>query len=177
VAKDKRDARETLIQRLWLLGELESTETAQFHQRAAQLHGLGVTEMKALGFLLRQGPCHAGDLVHELQVTSGAVTGVVDRLERRGLAHRRADSEDGRRVVIEADTRSLAGLDNVYVAIGKAFSALYETYTTRELEFLARHSEAAVALIREQTAALETKAAAARKRLTAPEVRSPARRR
>lgn len=149
------DKRQQLIQQLWLLGELESTETAQFHQRAAELYGLGVTEMKALGFLLRSGPCRAGDLITELQVTSGAVTGVIDRLERRGFAHRKADPGDGRRVLVEADTAALAGLDSAYVSIGQAFSALYATYSTAELEFLARHSEAAVQLIREQIAQLE----------------------
>jgi hypothetical protein len=48
--------REELIVRLQLLGEQESTETAMFHQAAAASYGLGITDMKALQIVLREGP-------------------------------------------------------------------------------------------------------------------------
>ena len=56
------DRREKLIARLQLLGEQESTETAMFHQAAAASYGLGITDMKALQIVLREGPQTAGQL-------------------------------------------------------------------------------------------------------------------
>lgn len=146
--------RQQLIERLWLLGEIESTQTALFHQAAAARYGLGVTDMKALSILLRDGAQSAGSLREQLAVTSGAVTGVIDRLERHGLANRQADPRDRRRVIIEVDEVGLAARENIYLGIGAAFEELYAGYSTEELRFLARHLEAAIEITREQLTAL-----------------------
>jgi DNA-binding MarR family transcriptional regulator len=47
------------------------------------------------------GPTPAGELARRLGITSGAVTGVIDRLERGGWVHRLADASDRRRVIVE----------------------------------------------------------------------------
>ena len=146
-----KGARHELIARLQVLGEVDATQTALFQQTAAAAYGLGVTEMKALSILLRQGPCSAGQLAAELHLTSGAVTGVVDRLMARGFARRSQDERDRRRVVIEADQAVLASGENVYRSIGEAFAELHAGYTTGQLEFLARHLEASIEITRRET--------------------------
>ena len=142
------------LQRLQLLSETDATQTALFQQAAAATYGLGVTEMRALSILLRQGPQTAGALVHGLHVTSGAVTGVVDRLVRRGLAHRGADPTDRRKVVVSVDLEALAAGENVYTGIGEAFQELYATYTDAELDFLERHLAASIDITARETARL-----------------------
>src|SRR5262245_13646846 len=123
MSDDRR--RDELIARLMLLGELDATQTALFQQAAAATYGLGITEMKALSILTREGARTAGQLAAGLHLTSGAVTGVVDRLVRRGFARRTQDEHDRRRVVIEADLATLASGENVYRSIGEAFAALH----------------------------------------------------
>ena len=79
--------RDELMQALALLSEADATGTALFQQAAAATYGLGITEMRALSILVREGPQTAGGLVAALHVTSGAVTGVVgDRAGRSGHA-------------------------------------------------------------------------------------------
>jgi DNA-binding MarR family transcriptional regulator len=146
-----RDARHELIARLQVLGEVDATQTALFQQTAAATYGLGVTEMKALSVLLREGPCSAGQLAAALHLTSGAVTGVVDRLITRGFARRTQDERDRRRVVIEADRQALASGENVYRSIGEAFAQLHAGYPTEQLEFLARHLEASIEITKRET--------------------------
>lgn len=146
--------RDDLIQRLALLGEIESTQTALFHEQAAATYGLGVRDMKALSILLNDGPQSAGALVEHLGVTSGAVTGVVDRLIAAGVARRSPDPADRRRVIIEADQAGLASRPNIYEHIGAAFGRLYATYTDDQLQFLVAHSEAAIEITRSETSAL-----------------------
>ncbi len=150
-ATDGDAERAALIERLRDLGERDATETAQFQQVAAAHYGLGVTEMKALGVLLREGSVTAGRLATELHLTTGGVTGVVDRLARRGLARRLADPTDRRRVVVEPDLAALAAGENVYLAIGEAFADLHAGYTTDQLRFLAAHLERSIALTRRET--------------------------
>lgn len=147
--EDRR--RRELMARLQVLSEVEATQTALFQQHAAATYGLGVTEMKALSVLLREGPCSAGHLATALHLTSGAVTGVVDRLVSRGFARRRQDERDRRRVVIEVDQATLASGENVYRSIGDAFATLYASYTTDQLEFLARHLEASIEITKRET--------------------------
>jgi DNA-binding MarR family transcriptional regulator len=146
--------RDQLIDRLRMLGEDEATQTALFQQLAAAHYGLGVTHMKALSILLREGPQSAGALVERLHVTSGAVTGVVDRLVAAGVATREADPADRRRIRVAADPGGLAGRENVYAAIGAAFESLYAEYSLEQLRFLAAHLERSIAITREHTARL-----------------------
>jgi DNA-binding MarR family transcriptional regulator len=154
MSRSADDARRALIARLQLLGEVDATQTAVFQQAAAARYGLGINEMKALSILLREGPRTAGQLAAGLHLTSGAVTGVVDRLAQRGFVRRSPDEHDRRRVVIEADPAVLTAGKNVYQSIGDAFADLHADYTTEQLEFLVRHLEASIEITKRETAKL-----------------------
>jgi DNA-binding MarR family transcriptional regulator len=150
------DARRAdLIARLRLLGQVSSTETAMFQQAAAAKYGLGISEMKALDLLTRLGQQTAGQLTAGLRLTSGAVTGVIDRLERRGIVRRVADPDDRRRVVVEANLDALRTGPNVYDGIGRAFADLHDSYTIEQLEFLIDYLERSVALTRQEAERLD----------------------
>ncbi|HEY3340224.1 MAG TPA: MarR family transcriptional regulator [Propionicimonas sp.] len=143
-----------LIERLRLLGEVYATQTAVFQQQAAASLGLGVTDSKALSILLREGPQTAGALMTRLNLTSGAVTGLVDRLDRKGLAHRHTDPADRRRVIVSVDTEALASRPSPYTAIGAAFDDLHSTYSTADLTLIEAYLEASTRITREQAEAL-----------------------
>ena len=143
-----------LVQRLRLLGEVYATQTAVFQQQAAASLGLGVTDMKALSILLREGPQTAGALMSRLNLTSGAVTGLVDRLRRKGVARRETDPADRRRVIVSADAEALASGPNPYTAIGVAFDNLHRTYSTADLTLIETYLEASTRITREQAEAL-----------------------
>jgi DNA-binding MarR family transcriptional regulator len=151
-----QERRGELIEQLTLLGQIDATQTALFQQQAAATYRLGITEMKALDILSREGARTAGQLAHGLHLTSGAVTSLVDRLERRGFAHRRADPSDRRRVLVEVDRESMQAEGNVYRAIGAAFARLYAGYSTAELAFLVRHLEASIEITRQETERLQS---------------------
>ena len=76
---------------------------------------------------------------------------MVRRQAARRFARRTPDERDRRRVVIEADRAGLASGENVYRPIGEAFAALYETYSTEQLEFLARHLEKSIEITKRET--------------------------
>ena len=153
-----RAQRQELYRQLAILGETSSTETALFHQAAAAKYGLGITDMKALGVLFQEGAMTAGQLAKRLSLTTGAVTSVVDRLERRNLVRRMADPGDRRKVIVTVNQETIASGPNVYRSIGEAFRALHETYSTEQLEFLARYYQASIALTRKEIARLADEA-------------------
>lgn len=143
-----------LVERLRLLGEVFATQTAVFQQQAAASLGLGVTDLKALSILLREGPQTAGALMARLNLTSGAVTGLVDRLRRKGVARRATDPADRRRVIISVDAVALASGPNPYTAIGQAFDRLHGTYSTADLTLIESYLEAATRVTQEQAESL-----------------------
>ena len=83
-------------------------------------HGLTLTQLIVLGHVYHLGPCPMSELKRELEVTTGAVTGLVDRLERMGMVSRTPSQQD-RRVVNVAMTP--AGL-TVLKSIGETMNRL-----------------------------------------------------
>src|SRR6185312_6297467 len=148
----ERRRRAELFAQLQVLGETSSTETALFHQAAAAKYGLGVTDMKALGALLQEGPMTAGQIAKRLSLTTGAVTNVSDRLERQEFVRRMPDANDRRKVIVAVNQEKLASGPNVYLSIGDAFQRLHETYSTEQLEFLVRFYEASIELTKQEIA-------------------------
>ena len=146
----ERNRRKALAEQLYALGEVASTETALFHQAAAAKYGLGITDMKTLSVLMQEGPMTAGRLAQRLSLTTGAVTNVIDRLQRRGLVSRAPDPDDRRKVIVIVNQEALASSGNVYLSIGQAFSELFETYSSEELEFLVRFYQASIELNRRE---------------------------
>ena len=109
-----------------------------FHQAIADRLGLHVTDHKCADLILRQGSMTAGALANLTGLTTGAITGVVDRLEGAGLARRVPDPNDRRRVVIEMVKHSKRSNDvaNLFSGIAQATSELLERYSDDELAFL-----------------------------------------
>src|SRR2546423_13305828 len=92
-----------------LLGRELSAAVVLFHQAIADRLGLSTTEWKSIDILLRSGPTTAKQLAELAGLTTGGVTGVVDRLERAGYVERPANPDDRRGVIINPHAGRLAG--------------------------------------------------------------------
>jgi DNA-binding MarR family transcriptional regulator len=138
------------------LAQTDSTETALFHQAAAAKLGLGITELKTVSILLQEGPMKAGQLAERLNLTTGAVSNVIDRLELGKFASRTPDTKDRRKVIVTVNHEKLATSDNVYRSIGESFEKLLESYSIEELEFLVRFYNSTIKLTKLEIAKLKS---------------------
>jgi DNA-binding MarR family transcriptional regulator len=77
------------------------TANDNFDQAIADRLGMNRTDMRCVDLIDQAGGMTAGELAKAAGLTSGAVTAVVDRLEKAGMARRVADPSDRRRVRIE----------------------------------------------------------------------------
>src|SRR5256885_9584707 len=91
------------------------------------------TELECLGTLALGGPLSAGELAKRTGLTSGAVTRLIDRLESRGIARRRADPQDRRRVLVEITPMATKVAAPFYDPIERESEALLSGYTEKEL--------------------------------------------
>ena len=119
-----------------------STEIDRLDQAAADRYGLNRTDMRALDIVARDGPLAPTDLARLLGFTTGGVTTVLDRLERAGYVHRRADAGDRRRLVVADTAASAARGQEVFGDLIRQTSELLAAYTDDQLavidDFLTR---------------------------------------
>jgi DNA-binding MarR family transcriptional regulator len=115
-----------------------STGAVMFHQAIADRLGLHATDHKCADLIARFGPMTAGALADRSALTTGAVTGVIDRLERAGLARRVPDPQDRRRVIIELtmDPVRQREIEGLFKGIADASYKLLTKYTDDQLELL-----------------------------------------
>src|SRR5260370_11681010 len=73
---------------------------ASFFRAAAARIGMTVTDMQVIDILDSTGPTTAGQLADLTGLTTGAITGMLNRLEEAGLVRRERDPNDGRRDIV-----------------------------------------------------------------------------
>ncbi|PXX63862.1 DNA-binding MarR family transcriptional regulator [Nocardia tenerifensis] len=118
-----------------LLGREFATAMVNFHTATGRLLGLSAVERKCMDTLRTLGPVPAGTIAEHTGLTTGAVTGLVDRLEKAGYAKRTRDPKDRRRVVVELipNDRVDALLAAVFVPFGSDMAELSAKYSPAEL--------------------------------------------
>jgi DNA-binding MarR family transcriptional regulator len=129
-----------------------STVTIMFHQAIADSLGMNVTDHKCAGILAQSGPITAGELARRTGLSTGAITGVIDRLEQAGFARRTRDSSDRRRVVIEPDPKRIERkIVPLFESMGRAAAGLCERYTAQELTVILDFAVRSRAMAEEET--------------------------
>jgi MarR family transcriptional regulator, organic hydroperoxide resistance regulator len=150
-AAAKTDSRAELMRKLQFLGQMQSSETAHFHQLAADSNGMNITDSKTVSVLMQEGSMTAGQLAVRLSLTTGAVTSVIDRLENLGFVERTRDPEDKRRVIVSLDYSETAKISKTYDSMGHAFQKLLGDYSTEQLRFLVGFFESAITMAQAET--------------------------
>jgi DNA-binding MarR family transcriptional regulator len=123
-----------------------------FHQAVADRVGLNATDLKCLD-LAREagGPLTAGRLAEVTGLTSGAITGVIDHLERAGLARRVRDPQDRRKVLVEPILEPMAALLPIYQELGREMAEVCMGYDAEELKVVYRFLEETIGVMKRQT--------------------------
>jgi DNA-binding MarR family transcriptional regulator len=123
-----------------------------YSQAVAGRLGMNSTDLECLDYILR-GPATAGRLAALTGLTTGAITGVIDRLERSGLARRENDPDDRRKTVVRALPDVLERVGPLFKPMERAAMAVLSKYSDDELalilNFLTRARDAAVTAMSE----------------------------
>ncbi|QHT71091.1 MarR family transcriptional regulator [Rhodocytophaga rosea] len=136
-----------------------SDATILMHEAIAREVGLSGTDHKYLGILIQQGEMTAGELARFTGLTTGAVTGLIDRFEKKGLVSRRFDKEDRRKVVIVPDTEKANSLlRGIFSQIQTKTLDMLSNFNEQELTIIERYLTAAIAMMKETTTQLNENA-------------------
>lgn len=145
------DPRERLIQTAMWRGRRLTTINTLYAQAAADRLGINLTDLLCLGILAGAGPVTAGQLAILIGLTSGAITGLVDRLEAHGLVHRERDTKDRRRVLIHFNEERQSDITAVFAPMQQALAESYVTYSDDELRAIAKWLDRTLPLMQQAT--------------------------
>ena len=143
--KSKKITRAEILAKLSDLGRKMSTQTVFLHEAIARTAGLSATDTKCVDLILRGGGegVTAGWLSERTGLTSGAITHILDRLEKRNFVKRVRDTRDRRKIFVEVIWESLKPLAPKYEAIGKAYVEMMQRYGDEELGVICEYMERA----------------------------------
>src|ERR1700723_4323753 len=111
---------------------------AIFSQAVADYAGISAADLDCLDFLILEGRVTAGRLAEVTGLTTGAITGVVDRLEQAGLVRRERDDNDRRKVFIATVPENIARIGRFYEHMQRAMLKVWDGYSDAELRLLLR---------------------------------------
>jgi len=150
--------REEIIEAITKKFREMSTETIMFHQAVADVLGLYITDHKCLDLLYRFGAMPAGKLTELTGLTTGAVTGIIDRLEEAAYVRRTNDPKDRRRTIVEPirNKKLERKIELIFIPLHERMHKLLSSYSDSELAFLLDATTEFVALTREESKKLRS---------------------
>lgn len=109
---------------------VQTVRSVQFHEAVANRLGISVTDFTCINMLSLDGPMTPGELAARLRLTrGGAVTTMIDRLERTGYVRRRRDAQDRRRVYVElANDVAEREIAPLFAGLGTELNELLSKY-------------------------------------------------
>lgn len=132
----ERKTKAELVGELGMAIRRDQNASQAFDELAAQLLGINLTDLRCIDIVEQRGRLTAGELAEAAHLTTGAVTAVLDRLERAGYARRVRDTADRRRVLVELTGKIEAATGEIWGPAGAAFNRLLDRYTAAELQLV-----------------------------------------
>jgi DNA-binding MarR family transcriptional regulator len=152
--------REALLRAVYESGRELSTAAVMFHTKLSELRGLSATEGKAIDILMRFGPMTAGEFGEHSGLAPASVTGLMQRLESKGVARRVRHGEDKRKVMIELVGDQGAAAAPHFADFMAGLAELLEGYSDDELRVIADFSAKAARVQQDAAGRLGAGAAA-----------------
>ncbi len=139
-----------------LLGRELSDAVVFFHESIASYLGMSVAEWKCLGLLQQYGPATAGRLAQLSGFTTGAITGIVDRLQKAGYVRREPHSKDRRSVIIRPlyVPGMMERITPIFQSLGTAMAEMASHYNEAELIAINAYLRETTKVLRSETAKL-----------------------
>lgn len=131
--------------RIRRLSQLYAYTSIQMHETIARRAGFTGTDPKYLGFFLQKGQMTAGELADLTGLTTGAVTGLIDRFEKKKLVKRQYHKDDRRKIIIVPNTEKIMALfEPLYREFRAHSEKLFASFSAEELQSLETYFSKAI---------------------------------
>jgi DNA-binding MarR family transcriptional regulator len=147
--------RQQLIARLMRAMRESSAQGVLFSHAVAARVGIASSDLECLDIILLSQRAAPGDLAKATGLTTGAMTGVLDRLEQAGFVQRQRDAVDRRKVWITALPEVERQIAPLFQALAAAIDAVLADYDTATLETLEEFYQRARQVLVQETEKLQ----------------------
>jgi DNA-binding MarR family transcriptional regulator len=134
----------------FMVGREHSTATILFHWALADRMGINVTDWKCADVISQEGPLTAGRLAELTGLSTGAITGVIDRLEAARIVERRHDPQDRRKVIVALTHARDDELVAVFGSFLQAYEMLLADYNEGEKKLINDYNRRTAQLLRRE---------------------------
>src|SRR5215472_15069239 len=156
MSRGSEETRATLLAELARELRQFSGLSASYFRAAAARSGMTATDLQGIDRLAITGPTTAGQLADLTGLTTGAITGMLNRLEEAGLVRRERDPNDGRRVIVqlEGDKEEMHEVGPIFASLGKAWDEMASYYDDEQIAFLLEFLKRSNTISRQEIARL-----------------------
>lgn len=135
-----------------------SDASVMMHEVIAAKAGLTGADHKYLGLIMQKGEMTASELAKLTGLTPGAVTGLIDRLEKKKLAMRQFDKTDRRKVLIVPNTKNaMKLLEPLFTELNEKTNELISSFSEDEMRVIERYFTQATQIMKNVTLNLNRK--------------------
>jgi DNA-binding MarR family transcriptional regulator len=148
----------SIIEKFRIASRKYSDASIIMHEAIARKAGLSGTDHKYLGLILQHKELTAGDIAKLTGLTTGAVTGLIDRLEKKKLLKRQFTKDDRRKVIIIPNVEnSKKLLQPLFSELQQKTARLIASFSEKEIQIIERYFTEATAIMNETTDNLNNK--------------------
>jgi DNA-binding MarR family transcriptional regulator len=126
--------------------------------------GISGKDLECLDLIVLKGRITAGELAASTGLTTGAITGLIDRLEKAGLARRERNDQDRRKVFVRALPRVETDIMPLYASLQTRMRKLMLELSDQDIERLLAFFSASRDVLLSEIAAMKSSALASEKR-------------
>lgn len=121
-----------------------------FKELVAKRTGMTQTEMSCLGYLTEKGQATPGELAKVTGLTTGAITGLITRLEKKGCVTYIRDTKDRRKVIVRSVPKKIALAMLYYKPMSDKYYRLLSTFDEEHIEFLMYKSKSIIKMLQDE---------------------------
>jgi DNA-binding MarR family transcriptional regulator len=138
------------IKRFRTISRQYSDTSIMMHEAIARKAGLSGTDHKFLGLIMQNGEMTAGELSKLTGLTTGAVTGLIDRLEKKKLIKRQFDKDDRRKVnIVPNQQNTMKLLEPLFKELQEKTLKLISTFSDSEIQTIENYFTSAIKIMNE----------------------------
>lgn len=142
----------SIIQQFRIASRQYSDASIFMHEAIARKAGLTGSDHKYLGLILQHKELTAGDLSKLTGLTTGAVTGLIDRFEKKKLLKRQFTKDDRRKVIIVPNEENIMKLlKPLFLELQQKTADLIASFSAKEIQTIERYFVEATIIMRETT--------------------------
>jgi DNA-binding MarR family transcriptional regulator len=155
---NQEQSKKTNLSSLSELGRQVSDATILMHEAIARNAGLTGIDHKYLSIILQNGTLTAGKLSELTGLTTGAVTGLIDRLEKQQLVKREFDKADRRKILIVPNLAKANKLfESSHLDLKAKVENLILTFSKDEIQVIERYLISTIGIMTQITKKLNEK--------------------